>query len=130
MKPISYARHEFPLSFIQQAIRLYLRYTLSYRDVEKLLAERGRKVSDETIRRWVLKFGAAFARRLRQQRPPPSPALASRRGDHPDSVQRFLALHAAVHKAFNFQRHTISGPTPCRFRAAAFDGCKTAAAAA
>jgi len=58
---------------IQQAVRLYLRFTPSYRDVEELLAERGREVSYETIRRWVLKFGPAIARRLRRQRPHPSP---------------------------------------------------------
>jgi putative transposase len=51
---------------------LYLRFTLSYRDVEDLLAERGLEVSYETVRRWVLKFGPGFARRLRRSRPRPS----------------------------------------------------------
>ena len=46
--------------------------TLSYRDVEELLAERGLDISYETVRRWVLKFGPAIARRLRQRRPRPS----------------------------------------------------------
>jgi transposase-like protein len=73
MPPISYARHRFPPVVIQHAIWLYLRFTLSYRDVEDLLAERGLEVSYETVRRWVLKFGPAIARRLRQQRPKPSP---------------------------------------------------------
>jgi hypothetical protein len=36
----------------------YLRFTLSYRDVEDLLAERGLDISYETVRRWVLKFGS------------------------------------------------------------------------
>ena len=44
----------------------------SYRDVEELLAERGLDISYETVRRWVLKFGPAIARRLRQRRPRPS----------------------------------------------------------
>ena len=48
---------------IQHAIWLYLRFTLSYRDVEELLAERGLGISYETVRRWVLKFGPAIARR-------------------------------------------------------------------
>jgi transposase-like protein len=39
----------------------YLRFTLSYRDVEKLLAERGLGISYETVRRWVPKFGPAIA---------------------------------------------------------------------
>ncbi len=43
---------------IHQAIWLYLRFTLSLRDVEDLLAERGIMVSYETVRRWVNHFGA------------------------------------------------------------------------
>ena len=73
MPPISYARHQFPPVVIQHAVWLYLRFTLSCRDVEDLLAERGLEVSYETIRRRVLKFGPAVARRLRQRRPKPSP---------------------------------------------------------
>src|SRR3954469_7711546 len=71
MKPISYARHRFPPDIIRHAVWLYLRFTLSYRDVEDLLAERGFEVSNETIRRWVLKFGSAIARNLRTARPRP-----------------------------------------------------------
>ncbi len=72
MPPISYARHRYPPIVIQHSVWLYLRFTLSYRDVEELLAERGLDVSYESIRRWVLKFGPAFARRLRRRRPRPS----------------------------------------------------------
>jgi transposase-like protein len=72
MATLSYRRHRFPPEIIQHAIWLYLRFTLSYRDVEELLAERGLDVSYETVRRWVLKFGPAIARRLRQRRPRPS----------------------------------------------------------
>ncbi len=57
MQSVSYARHRFPPAVIQHAVWLYLRFTLSYRDVEDLLAERGLDISYETIRRWVLKFG-------------------------------------------------------------------------
>src|SRR5450432_2924412 len=69
---LSYRRHRFPPPIIQHAIWLYLRFTLSYRDVEELLAERGLEVSYETVRRWVLKFGPMIARRLRGNRPRPS----------------------------------------------------------
>jgi putative transposase len=69
---IWYARHQFSPVLIQYAIWLYVRFTLSYRDVEELLGERGLKVSYETIRRWVLKFGPAIARRLRPPRPQPT----------------------------------------------------------
>src|SRR5271166_1004460 len=72
MGPLCYRRHRFPPEIIQLAIWLYLRFTLSYRDVEELLAERGLDISYETVRRWVLKFGPAIARRLRQRRPRPS----------------------------------------------------------
>jgi hypothetical protein len=53
----SLATASIPLLFIQHAIWLYLRFTLSYRDIEDLLAERGLDISYETVRRWVLKFG-------------------------------------------------------------------------
>src|SRR6266699_6058430 len=72
MVPISYCRHRFPPVVIQHAIWLYLRFTLSYRDVEELLAERRLEVSYETVRRWVLKFGPGIARKLRRCRPRPS----------------------------------------------------------
>jgi putative transposase len=72
MDQISYRRHRFPPPIIQHAIWLYLRFTLSYRDVEELLAERGLDVSYETVRRWVFKFGPGFARKLRRSRPRPS----------------------------------------------------------
>ena len=72
MQPISFARHRFPPEVIRHAIWLYLRFTLSYRDVEELLIERGIELSYETVRRWVLKFGPAFARNLRRLRPRPS----------------------------------------------------------
>jgi putative transposase len=71
MTSLSYRGHRFPACIIQHAIWLYLRFTLSYRDVEELLAERGLDLSYETIRRWVLKFGPLLARRLQQRRPRP-----------------------------------------------------------
>jgi transposase-like protein len=67
MVQLSYRRHRFPAEIIQHAIWLYLRFTLSYRDVEELLAERGLDVSYETVRRWVLR--PPIARKLRQSRP-------------------------------------------------------------
>src|SRR5215204_3111892 len=72
MQPISYARHQFPAEIIRHAVWLYLRFTLSYRDVEELLAERGIETSYETVRRWVVKFGPLFARNLRRLRPRPT----------------------------------------------------------
>src|SRR6516162_10863591 len=69
MMELSYRRHRFPPVVIQHAVWVYLRFTLSYRDVEDLLAERGLEISYETVRSWVLKFGPVIARRLRRRRP-------------------------------------------------------------
>jgi transposase-like protein len=60
---ISFARHQFPPAIIQHVVWLYVRLTLSYRDVEDLLAERSVDVSYETVPRWVSKFGPLFALR-------------------------------------------------------------------
>ena len=70
MAEISYRRHRFPPVVIQHAVWLYLRFTLSYRDVEELLAG-GLDISYETVRCWVRKFGPVIARRLRRCRPRP-----------------------------------------------------------
>ena len=72
MKPISYKRHRFPADVIRQAVWLYYRFTLSYRDVEELLAQRGIEVSYETIRCWTLKFGPQIAANLRRRRCSPT----------------------------------------------------------
>lgn len=66
MKP-SYRGHRFPPEIISYAVWLYHRFTLSFRDVEDLLAERGIVVSYEAIRKWCLKFGPAYARSLRRK---------------------------------------------------------------
>ena len=78
MSKISYAGYRFPPEIIQQAIWLYVRFTLSFRDVEDLLAERGIMVSYETVRRWVNHFGPKIAADLRKRRPKPSQPLCSR----------------------------------------------------
>ena len=71
MTKISYSGYRFPPEIIHQAIWLYLRFTLSFRDVEDLLAERGIAVSYETVRRWVNYFGPIIATELRRRRPRP-----------------------------------------------------------
>jgi len=72
MKPISFKRHRFPPAVIRYAIWLYFRFTLSVRDVEELLAERGIEVSREAIRCWVIKFGPLIAANLRRARQSPA----------------------------------------------------------
>jgi transposase-like protein len=71
MTKISYSGYRFPPEIIHQAIWLYLRFTLSFRDVEDLLVERGIAISYETIRRWVNHFGPIIAAELRKRRPKP-----------------------------------------------------------
>jgi transposase-like protein len=72
MTTISFARHQFPPDIIRHAVWLYLRFTLSFRDVEDLLTKRGLDLSYETVRRWVLKFGPLFAKELRRRCPRPT----------------------------------------------------------
>jgi putative transposase len=71
MTKISYAGYRFPPEIIRQAIWLYLRFTLSLRDVEDLLSERGIALSYETVRRWVNHFGPMIATDVRKRRPKP-----------------------------------------------------------
>ena len=84
-----YKNHRFPGEIISHGVWLSYRFTLSYRDVEELLFERGITVSHEAIRQWCRKFGQDYANRLRRRRPQP--------GDkwHLDEV--FLTIHGERH---------------------------------
>lgn len=75
-----YRGHRFPAEIISHTVWLYFRFTLSFRDIDELLAARGIFVTYETIRQWTLKFGQTFANELRRRQP--------RRGDkwHLDEV--------------------------------------------
>ena len=66
-QPKMYKRHRFPPEIIQYAVWLYHRFSLSHRDVEDLLAQRGITVSYESIRLWCNKFGSKYAQRLRRK---------------------------------------------------------------
>src|SRR6476620_9210629 len=65
----SYAGHRFPAEIISHAVWLYFRFPLSLRMVEEMLAARGIIVSHESVRQWALKFGQAFANRIRRRMP-------------------------------------------------------------
>jgi putative transposase len=69
MRTVSYSRHRFPAEVIQHAAWLYFRFPLIIRDVEDLLAQRGIDVSYETVRRWSVKFGLAYANTFRKTQP-------------------------------------------------------------
>jgi transposase-like protein len=101
MAEISYGGYRFASEIIQQAIWLYVRFSLSFRDVEDLLAERGIAVSYETVRRWVKHFGPMIAADLRKRRPKP------RTTRHLDEVHleidgRMVCLWRAVHAEVKF----------------------------
>src|SRR6202008_2007260 len=119
MMELSYRRHRFPPVVIQHAVWLYLRFTLSYRDVEDLLIERGLDVSYETVRSWVLKFGPGIARGLRRGRPRPN------RPGHLDGMvvrvaaKRMYLWRAVDHEGEVLDRHCqlngLRAPFPPRF---------------
>ena len=87
---LSFKRRRFPADAIRQAVWLYFRFTLSLRDVEELLAERGTDVSYETVRCWIGKFGPQIAANLRRRRcssdRPLAPGLDVRPGRGPEDV--------------------------------------------
>jgi putative transposase len=84
-----YHRHRFPAEIISYAVWLYHVFSLSLRDVELLLAERGVIVTHESIRHWCRKFGADFARKLRCRRPRPGDTW------HLDEV--FIRINGELH---------------------------------
>ena len=73
MTRLSFKRHRYPGEVIRHAVWLYFRFTLSFRDIEEMLARRGVDVSYESIRCWVNKFGPQIAANLRRRQQRPSP---------------------------------------------------------
>lgn len=65
---LSYRGFRFPREIIAHCVWLYFRFSLSFRDIQEMMLERGVDVSYEAIRLWCLRFGAEYARRLRRQR--------------------------------------------------------------
>ena len=63
-----YKGHRFPPEIIGYTVWLYHRFSLSFRDVEDLLAQRGVEVSYEAIRQWCTKFGPGYAAKLKRHR--------------------------------------------------------------
>src|SRR3712207_2294285 len=88
-EPATYPGYRFPAEVIGRAVWLYHVFSLSLRDVELILAERGIAVTHESIRQWCLKFGAGFARSLRRRRPRPGDTW------HLDDV--FLRINGVLH---------------------------------
>jgi putative transposase len=87
--PATYPGYRFPAEVIRHAVWLYHVFSLSLRDIELILCERGITVTHESIRRWVLKFGTEFAGKLRKRRPKPGDTW------HLDEV--FLKINGELH---------------------------------
>jgi putative transposase len=86
---MDYCGYRFPPEIISYAVWLYHRFSLSFRDIEEVLAERGVTVSHEAIRLWCLLFGQAFAKRLRGR--------PGRLGDTWHLDEMFVTRHGARH---------------------------------
>ena len=65
-RPTLFRRRHFDDEIIVLCLRWYLRYSLSYRDVEELMAERGLNVDHSTIARWVLRYAPELSKRIRR----------------------------------------------------------------
>ena len=63
-----YHRHRFPSEIISHCVWLYYRFSLSYRDIELMMAERGLDLTYESIRYWCLKFGHLYAKQMRKRK--------------------------------------------------------------
>ncbi|GHO50298.1 IS6 family transposase [Ktedonospora formicarum] len=66
-----YKGYRFPPVMISHCVWLYFRFSLSFRDVEELMAERGVVLTFETVRQWCLNFGQKSANELRYRRAKP-----------------------------------------------------------
>ena len=132
-----YSGYRYPSQVISHAVWLYHRFTLSFRDIEELLAARGITVSYETIRNWCLKFGQQYCNQIRRNRGQLGDTwfldevfikingvlhylwrAVDQDGEVVDvycqaerdgaAARRFLGAHAAVSNLFNLGRHLVS----------------------
>jgi len=84
-----YSGHRYPAEIISHAVWLYHRFTLSFRDIEEMLAARGINVTYESIRYWCLKFGTRYAKKIRSKAGPCSDTW------HLDEV--FISIRGVLH---------------------------------
>ena len=92
-------RH-YEATLILQAVSWYLRYPLSYRDIEELFLERGLEVDHSTLNRWVLAYAPLIERRLRAFRKPHCGSIRVDETSYEDRCVKPVLLSAGRHRSF------------------------------
>ena len=90
-------RH-FEAALILQAVSWYLRYPLSYRDIEELFRERGLEVDHSTLNRWVLAYAPLIEKRLRAFRKPPCGSIRVDETSYEDCCAKSVLFSAGRHR--------------------------------
>jgi hypothetical protein len=90
-------RH-YEATLILQAVSWYLRYPLSYRDIEELFRERGLEVDHATLNRWVLAYAPLIERRLRVFRKPHCGSIRVDETSYEDRCVKSVLLSAGRHR--------------------------------
>jgi putative transposase len=118
-----YTRHRFPPEIIQYAVWLYHRFSVSHRDIEDLLAQRG--LLPEVIHN--TQHYASNRAELSHQ-PTRVRERGMRKFKSVEQAQRFLSAHASIDNLFNLGRHLLSAENYRYFRLRAFASWEKAAA--
>src|SRR3954453_17180955 len=90
----------FEPTLILQAVSWYLRYPLSYRDIEELFWERGLEVDHATLNRWVLAYAPLIEKRLRAFRKPHCGSIRVDETSYEDRCVKPVLLSAGRHRSF------------------------------
>ena len=93
-------RH-FEATLILQAVSWYLRYPLSYRDIEELFLERGLEVDHSTLNRWVLAYAPLIEKRLRAFRKPHCGSIRVDETSYEDGCVKPVLFSAGRHRPFS-----------------------------
>jgi hypothetical protein len=92
-----YTGYRYPSQIISHAVWLYHLFTLSFRDIEELLAARGINVSYESIREWCLKFGNQYCKQIKKNR-----------GQLGDTLFSYSELYNVIHCWIDGMRSNIN----------------------
>lgn len=90
---IDFKGSHYPKSVILYAVFFYVRYAVSYRDLEEIMAERGIRVDHATLNRWVVKYSPDIAQTAQLRKRPTAGSWESARIDA-GRLQRYLAIYS------------------------------------